>query len=61
MDIQRFWVNFFSKLKAEPIINRGATKNSIVTKSDALPSVKIDPSAIIATHVGVALEDPIPT
>jgi hypothetical protein len=43
------------------MINSGAIKNNMVTNRDALPSVSIDPNAIIATQVGVALEDPIPT
>ena len=60
-EIQGLLVKRFRSLDAVNIIMTGATKKNAVIKNWTLPKKTSDAVAVIATHVGVATVEPIPT
>ena len=61
IEIQLFLVNRLSSFEAVNIMTIGATKKKVVMRNCTLPKKTRDAVAAIATHVGVATEEPIPT
>jgi hypothetical protein len=60
-EIQELVVNLFKSLEAVNIMMIGATRKNVVIKNWTFPRKNTDAIAAIATHVGAALDDPIPT
>ena len=61
IEIHEFFVNRFRSLDAVNIMMTGATKKKVVMRNCTLPKKTRDAVAVIATHVGVATDEPIPT
>ena len=60
-EIHEFDVRCFKSLEAVNIMTIGATKKKVVMRNCTLPKKTRDAVAAIATQVGVATEEPIPT
>ena len=61
IEIHGLLVKRFRSLEAVNIIKTGATKKNVVIKNWTLPKKTSEAVAVIATHVGVATVEPIPT
>ena len=61
IEIHEFFVKRLRSFEAVNIMITGATKKKVVIRNCTLPKKTRDAVAVIATQVGVAIDEPMPT